>query len=158
MGQLKQGNLALNVDGIYSNALLIPNGNVGIGTVTPVVKLDVAGAVNAMSGQISGVLSSGKVQIVDVVVENTACTSNGLVAKDSNGILLSCQGPGALKWKKASGSTGASCAYTGRVYQNGEVVFVDTCAGAGVYGVVMAKCVNGTVEFSGTQCPTLGGL
>ncbi|MDD2907926.1 MAG: shufflon system plasmid conjugative transfer pilus tip adhesin PilV [Candidatus Gracilibacteria bacterium] len=50
-----------------------------------------------------GVLASGKVQIIDVVTENTACSPNGLIAKDSTGLLLSCQ---SGLWKKASGSSG----------------------------------------------------
>jgi hypothetical protein len=42
---------------------------------------------------------------VDVVVENTTCLSNGLVAKDAAGILLSCQGQGSLlRWRRVSGS------------------------------------------------------
>lgn len=85
-------------------------------TITPVNALEVGGggnayiggSINATSGTVTGVLTSGKVQIVDVVIENTTCLSNGLVAKDSTGILLSCQGPGDLKWKKASGGSGAN--------------------------------------------------
>jgi hypothetical protein len=49
IGQLKQAGLALNVGDIYGNykayGLLVPNGNVGIGTVSPGQKLDVAGGV-----------------------------------------------------------------------------------------------------------------
>lgn len=41
IGQIKTGPLALNTDGIYANALLIPSGNVGIGTVSPLVELHV---------------------------------------------------------------------------------------------------------------------
>ena len=65
---------------------------IGIGTTTPSSQLAV-----------SGVLSSGKLQVMDVVVENTACTPNGLVARDATGLLLSCQ---SALWKKATGSGG----------------------------------------------------
>lgn len=46
----------------------------------------------------SGTVVSGKVQLNDVVAENAACTPNGLVARDSNSILLSCQ---SGTWEKA---------------------------------------------------------
>lgn len=44
-----------------------------------------------------GILTTGKVQVNDVVTEGSACASNGLVAKDSTGLLLSCQ---SGSWKK----------------------------------------------------------
>jgi len=47
--------------------------------------------------------SVGKVQVNDVVTENTACSPNGLVARDAVGLLLSCQ---SSVWKKATGTTG----------------------------------------------------
>ena len=42
-GQVKKGNLALNSDGTFSNALLVVAGNVGIGTLSPKAKLEVNG-------------------------------------------------------------------------------------------------------------------
>lgn len=51
----------------------------------------------------AGTVTVGKVQVSDVVVENTACSPNGLVARDSVGLILSCQ---SSIWKKASGSGG----------------------------------------------------
>jgi hypothetical protein len=38
-----------------------------------------------------GTMTAGKVQFSDVVVENTACPTDGLVARDSTGLILSCQ-------------------------------------------------------------------
>lgn len=49
---------------------------------------------------IAGTATVGQAQINTVVVENTACPSNGLVARDATGLLLSCQ---SGIWKKASG-------------------------------------------------------
>lgn len=49
---------------------------------------------------VNGTATVGKVQINDVVVENTACSSNGLVARDSVGLILSCQ---SGIWKKSAG-------------------------------------------------------
>ena len=69
--------------------------NVGIGTSAPAEKLDVIWNIKA-----TGVLTSWKVQILDIVTVNTACTPNGLIARDSVWVLLSCQ---SGTWKKASG-------------------------------------------------------
>lgn len=78
------------------NALTVLNsGNVGIGNIAPAEKLDVSG-----NGKFSGVLSSGKMQIIDVVTEGNACTPNGVIARDANGLILSCQ---SGLWAKASG-------------------------------------------------------
>lgn len=49
-GQYKLGNLMLNTDGILANALLIPFGKVGIGTLTPTQPLDLA-----MTGRIANI-------------------------------------------------------------------------------------------------------
>ncbi len=98
--QYKTGMLGVNSTTIPTNALEVGGGgNAYIGG-----SLFADGGINATSGTVTGVLTSGKVQIVDVVQENTTCLSNGLVAKNSMGLLLSCQGS-PLRWKKASGGT-----------------------------------------------------
>ncbi len=70
------------------------NGRVGIGTTTPSSQLAV-----------SGVLSSGKLQVIDIVTESTPCAPSGLVARDSVGLLLSCQ---SGVWEKVSGDSVAA--------------------------------------------------
>lgn len=45
MQSVTAGNLALNAAGTYANALLIPNGKVGIGTLAPSATLEVRGTV-----------------------------------------------------------------------------------------------------------------
>lgn len=57
-GQNKLGNLMLNSGGILANALLIPFGNVGIGTLSPAFKLDVEG--NAEFGA-----GTGNLELID---------------------------------------------------------------------------------------------
>ena len=50
--QIKTGNLTVNALGISAsgNALLVPNGNVGIGTASPQTKLDVSGNIKITDG------------------------------------------------------------------------------------------------------------
>ncbi|MBP9751845.1 MAG: hypothetical protein KBD19_03230 [Candidatus Moranbacteria bacterium] len=69
VGQSKAGNLALNTSGIYANGLLVPNGNVGIGTVAPNKKLHIVFN-NPNTDGTNGQL----------VVENTANSANGVAA------------------------------------------------------------------------------
>lgn len=52
----------------------------------------------------TGTMTAGKVQLVDVVVENTACSSNGLQAQDNTGLILSCQ---SGRWRNAAGEAAA---------------------------------------------------
>jgi hypothetical protein len=88
--QYKTGMLGINSTTTPVNALEVGGGgNAYIGG-----SLFTAGSISTTAGTVTGVLTSGKVQIVDVVMENTVCTSSGLVAKDAAGILLSCQGQG----------------------------------------------------------------
>lgn len=79
-----------------AGAIQVNSGNVGIGTASLGSKLEVGG-----DAKISGVLTAGKVQMVDAVVANTACSPNGLIATDSSGALLSCR---SGTWKSSVGS------------------------------------------------------
>lgn len=51
---------------------------------------------------IAGIATTGKVQVNDVVTAATACSPNGLVARDATGLLLSCQNG---TWKGMGGGT-----------------------------------------------------
>jgi len=50
VAQQKKGNLALNTDGSFANGLLVPSGNVGIGTLSPTSKLHVIGKATITGG------------------------------------------------------------------------------------------------------------
>jgi len=85
----------LTVAGTTTTATLSVTGNstvAGGSTVT--------GTVTAGNITTAGKVTTGTAQINTVVVENAGCASNGLVARDAVGLLLSCQ---SSVWKKASG-------------------------------------------------------
>ena len=83
-----QTDVGLSESVIYENPT---TGNIGIGTNTPINRLSV-----------NGVLSTNKIQVVDVVAVSTACSPDGLIARDTNGQLLSCQ---SSIWKNAQSSS-----------------------------------------------------
>ena len=140
--QYKTGMLGVNSTTTPVNALEVGGGgNAYIGG-----SLFTAGSISAVSGAVTGVLTAGKVQIVDVVIENTTCLSNGLVAKDSTGLLLSCQGT-PLRWKKASGGGGAECYYNlaTRWVPSGwfYLTLRSFASGSYVEGVASSQCIDG---------------
>lgn len=132
-------------NGASQRMIITPTGNIGIGTVNPTEKLDVNGNVKT-----TGVLTAGKVRIVDVVAENTDCAPMGLVARDNTGVLLSCQGS-PLKWKKASGGSGASCPSSGQ--QSGRVYVFDN---GGSNGPMVRQCLDGVEYNIGSFAPWTG--
>ena len=103
--------------------------NIGVGTATPSSQLAV-----------SGVLSSGKLQVIDVVTENAACAPNGLVARDSVGLLLSCQ---SSVWKKASGGSGAK--FNGVSWSD---MSTESCIVGAIACNVTPMCPAGTVRVA----------
>ena len=109
------------------------NKRIGIGTTTPTNQLQVSGSVG-----ITQVLSSGKLQVVDVVIENTACTPNGLVARDAAGLLLSCQ---TALWKKATGGGGS-----GGFFSLGN--------GGFARGYNNVSCTGPNLNTGGCSCPS----
>lgn len=46
------------------------------------------------------VFTGGTIQIAHVTTDGSACSENGLIARDTNGLILSCQ---AGTWKKGQG-------------------------------------------------------
>ncbi len=149
--QVKDGGLSVNAFSAFANAYIA--GNLMVGTTTAPRNLEVNG-----DGQISGVLSSGKVQIVDVVTENTACTPDGLVARDSGGLLLSCQ---SKVWKKAAGgSAGTVTVRTSIGFVSGYAAIssclpTETVVGGG--GICTSSGAEGTPGVLNVSIPSGNG-
>lgn len=85
---------------------------------------------------VAGTVTTGKVQVNDVVTVNAACAPNGLVARDSVGLLLSCQ---TSIWKAASG--GSSGIGESQTWQN--------MAGSGVGCSAVRNCGVGCTNSTG---------
>lgn len=90
VGQIKTGNLALNTSGLYANALLIPSGNVGIGTTNPTYRLSVGAENNPFQVSDAG----------DIIVSGGFDSRWALYKTDSSGNTsekFSIEQDGALK-------------------------------------------------------------
>lgn len=102
----------------------------GLGLGTPIVAselLRVAG-----DAVVTGVLSSGKVQLVDVETEGASCPSAGLVARDSVGAILSCQDGSWRGSYQAPAVVGADLNFSMNYYMAGNTY--DTTAQRRVVG------------------------
>lgn len=90
IGQEKEGNFfisGLNASGTpYANGLIIANGNVGIGTITPSAKLEVSGDIISKSGilNINGATSIYDVQEKHYHIEATKAKVGNTVPLDMN--------------------------------------------------------------------------
>ncbi len=113
--------------------------NIGIGTTTTPNQLQVSGSIG-----VTQVLAAGKLQVMDVVVENTACTPNGLVARDAAGLLLSCQ---TSVWKKATG--GGGMARNGAQYSDISTGVAGPPWGPGICNPAAARCIGGKTAVAG---------
>ncbi len=121
---------------------------------TKYLKLD---GTNAMTGDLklgnndlitSGSARLGKVQLNDIVVESAACSPNGLVARDTNSVLLSCQ-TGA--WEKAQSTLdpfrnklGLAPKFKNYLKCNGT----GSTSRSNIY--VLNQIINGVVRYSST--------
>lgn len=132
------GNLV--VAGTTTTATLGVTGNATVGGNEAV-----AGTVTAGNVTTAGQVTTGTAQFNTVAVENTACASNGLVARDAVGLLLSCQ---SSVWKKASGN---GIAFNGVNFSD---MNSDSCITSGIGCSITANCRAGTFRVSAT---CLGG-
>jgi prepilin-type N-terminal cleavage/methylation domain-containing protein len=99
----------------YAVLAALPASDNSVGDVRMVTQLSRAFTWNgsawvALAVDQNGLLTTDQVQLNSVVVAGGACTSNGLVARDANGLVLSCQ---SLKWATQStielGATDTGC-------------------------------------------------
>ncbi|MDP2449570.1 MAG: shufflon system plasmid conjugative transfer pilus tip adhesin PilV [Polaromonas sp.] len=85
-------------------------------------------------------LTTGKLKVSDVVTEGTACASNGLVAADSTGMLLSCRsGLWGKLTRVATGtwSSALSGGTSGALYTTSALTL-----DSGVYQVMFYNCID----------------
>jgi hypothetical protein len=85
-----------------------PNSAPPTQTVSAPITTGTVSQIKQSSLSLAGNLVANQVQINTVVTQGAACTSNGLLARDTNGLILSCQ---SLVWKPAQGSvlSGSLC-------------------------------------------------
>ncbi|WP_049034264.1 shufflon system plasmid conjugative transfer pilus tip adhesin PilV [Klebsiella aerogenes] len=92
----------LTANGITSNGNISAAGTVSAGTVSASGNISGSGTVTGGSVRSNGRLSTGEyLQLDKVATAGTACSPNGLVSRDSNGAILSCQ---SGVWIAASGA------------------------------------------------------
>lgn len=87
----------------------------------------------------TGIMTAGKVQLKDIVTEGTACPTNGLVARDTNGLTLSCQNG---VWKSEINASSPS--------------YYDV-SGYWSWGMTTPQYRLCTLSVSGTTFVTMGG-
>lgn len=118
---------------------------------------------NAGNMTVPATMTVGKMQINDVAVEGTACTPNGLVARDSVGVVLSCKsaiwtsitncGLGCGQtWRSVLGSRGY-----GGTYTNTELKPIGVNVGVNNGGVATSSAYVNGVRVAYSLGNTLGG-
>jgi len=142
--QAKVGGLLLNT-GSAINGLLIPNGNVGIGTLNPTAKLDVVGAVKVgtAAAVICDATSSGQ--------QRYNSTSN--VMEYCNGTTWTSMGGGTgggfTSCRTISRAGSASCP-AGETMTGASCRGVDTCSGSD------SSAYGGSLTNTGITCANHG--
>ncbi len=129
------GNMGLNLDNSYANALLIPYGNVGIGTATPTAVLDVEGSVKMWGTRQIRAINTRYVPTSDGFVValifgsgGTVCRANAYYCTES-----ACLVPGAGATYTNSEIPGATLSFP--VYKGlGWRVDVELVSGSGSCG------------------------
>lgn len=96
---------------------------------------------------VPGIITVGKTQISDVVTEGTACASNGLVARDATGLILSCQSGVWRKLESAWSRSAAQCIANGYVYTGGACQTIRTFSGAAKFGGSYSINSSGACAF-----------
>ncbi|ECE0486435.1 shufflon system plasmid conjugative transfer pilus tip adhesin PilV [Salmonella enterica subsp. enterica] len=121
----------LTANGITSNGNISAAGTVSAGTVSASGNISGSGTVTGGSVRSNGRLSTGEyLQLDAVATAGAACSPNGLVSRDSNGAILSCQsgvwGSSASGWKMPSPQT-ISCTlnkngtYQAKIDSDGQI-------------------------------------
>lgn len=141
------GNDVYNVKDLISSGAITGNsatisGLLTAKTLTAVDDVSAGRDVIAATGKVKGlVVEGGKLQVNDIVTEGTSCVTypSGTIAKDVNGMILSCQ---SGRWKTATASSVSKdyiCA--GHVQMQG-LNCLDTLTGSTIYFYNSGKILN----------------
>ncbi len=146
-GQSKAGNLMLNTDGTLANGLIVANGNVGIGTITPTAKVHIdASAANTTALELDTYGSSSS-------------SANSILFKNTNQPGFSWQMENAWDGSFRIGRSGDSAAgtYPFFVQKNGNIAVGAASANnsKGTGGYLDAKDVY--LRDAGKWASQLGG-
>lgn len=109
------------------------------GTTWVALAVDNSGNLN-----LPGTITTGKVQINDVVVAGAACPTNGLIAKDGSGLILSCQSGAWDKTRMTQTQYGS-----GTSFDSGDIS-VDF--GAGAILLAVSNCHTGARLYGTPYC------
>lgn len=111
---------------------LTVNGNTSLGdAATDTVAVPGTATINKLAGNL---------EVTSTATEGTACSPNGRIARDANGLILSCQ---SSRWKKATGGSGG-------FFSNGYA-FNEQCP---VSRTPRATCMEVNTITGACSCPS----
>jgi len=137
--QTKSGNLVVNALGVsaFGNALLVPNGNVGIGTKNPSQKLDVVG---------------------NIVASGTICDSTGCIGDGGGGTYVSVwvaiSSNGTVAFTHNLGTSDLSVTILFKPSSTGPIsIALASEVGGMLYGVSVHEITNTQIKVSSGTGP-----
>lgn len=151
-GQIKSGNLVLNASGTYQNALMIPSGRVGIGTIVPWTKLAIKQSVDQPADGLS-IMDANSVVGLYLYSRGGAARING--CNDGNcSLLLNGGGTGNVGIAISEDAPTAALDVNGRIRMRQQTVAGDNADIVATKGYVDSMAGGGGINVSGKyQCP-----
>lgn len=157
----------LTANGITSNGNIAAAGTVSAGTMSASGNITGSGTVTGGSVRANGRLSTGEyLQLDAVATAGAACSPNGLVSRDSNGAILSCQsgvwGASASGWKMPPPQT-ISCklndsgTYQAKIDGDGQIYTISPHDTGWVLGASAPETSFGYPEYASVGLQGLEG-